>query len=417
MTFNFCRIFLRVELLSDILTADGHAIRQEIWKGIHNSSISRNGSHVWPSQPRPTEKAWNVWRLFLQRILHTNSSGRLEIPQQRIGLVVDWTWAYHESTNRLYHWAHEHILEYSLFRESRNHRIRQQQFRILGSVQDIPLGSVAVTVYHRGPSVLIDGIGMGDRRVLAKLAPIQRNINDYMVYQQVGTDDFLKTALIANKLMIMSDGSAKDGLGAAAWIVTSEELFTAGKFIKGSVKLPQCKADSYRAECFGLYGGLWTLSQLMQQLSLDKSNWGDIQIQCGCDNISALQRSFDLTRFPTIASSDSDFDIIGAIRSLLLSLPPIKWRHVKGHQQGPDLDIWGLLNNFADHEAGVTREDMTLEIPPADTLLLGEKWQILLGSTKLYKNIQSSIYDEISRSVVVPYWIKKIGSRKRGRLR
>jgi hypothetical protein len=288
---------------------------------------------------------------------------------------------------------------------------------MLGSVQDIPLGSVAVTVYHRGPSVLIDGIGMGDRRVLAKLAPIQRNINDYMVYQQVGTDDFLKTALIANKLMIMSDGSAKDGLGAAAWIVTSEELFTAGKFIKGSVKLPQCKADSYRAECFGLYGGLWTLSQLMQQLSLDKSNWGDIQIQCGCDNISALQRSFDLTRFPTIASSDSDFDIIGAIRSLLLSLPPIKWRHVKGHQQGPDLDIWGLLNNFADHEAGVTREDMTLEIPPADTLLLGEKWQILLGSTKLYKNIQSSIYDEISRSVVVPYWIKKIGSRKRGRLR
>jgi hypothetical protein len=35
-TFNYCRLFLQVELLSDLLTADGQSVRYEIWKGLHN---------------------------------------------------------------------------------------------------------------------------------------------------------------------------------------------------------------------------------------------------------------------------------------------------------------------------------------------------------------------------------------------
>jgi hypothetical protein len=36
-TFNYCRIYLRVELLSDIITADGKQVRRNVWAGIEDS--------------------------------------------------------------------------------------------------------------------------------------------------------------------------------------------------------------------------------------------------------------------------------------------------------------------------------------------------------------------------------------------
>ncbi len=263
-----------------------------------------------------------------------------------------------------------------------------------------------MTVYSQGSSVCIDGVGYGTPQDTV-LGYHQDSINKYISNQQYGEDDLFKEAIVGNKLMIMSDGSAKDGEGAAAWVITSEEMFLLGKFIKGSVKLPACNADSYRAECFGIYGGLWTLQQLLQQLHVTSSQMTSVVIQLGCDNISALQRGFDVSKHPVIGGRESDFDIIGSIRSLLPQLPTIQWQHVKGHQQGPILDIWSTLNNFADHEAGICRTDTFRETQPVDTKLPSEKWQIILGTSKLYKNLELMIYDEASRSVILPYWVKK----------
>ena len=61
-----------------------------------------------------------------------------------------------------------------------------------------------------------------------------------------------------------------------------------------------------------------------------------------------------------------------------------QWRHVKGHQQGPDLDIWAVLNNRVDEVAGASRERAD-NTPPPDILLPGEKWQLFLEDRKVYR--------------------------------
>jgi hypothetical protein len=125
--FNYCRIFLQVELLSDIITADGKSIRQEIWKGQTNNLHSFHRDY-WPHQPRPTEKAWTIWRSVLQRLLNLTCSGKCVNVQHRIWLTQDWQWSFHESTTRLYHRSNGIIQEYSLYRNGQTQRTRQKQF-------------------------------------------------------------------------------------------------------------------------------------------------------------------------------------------------------------------------------------------------------------------------------------------------
>jgi hypothetical protein len=216
----------------------------------------------------------------------------------------------------------------------------------------------------------------------------------------------LYEALFMNKLIIVSDGSAKDGDGASAWILTTDELFTSAQYILGQLKVPECKCDSYRAECFGIYGGLWSLIQLLHQFGGTRDFRGSA-IEVGCDNMSAISRCLDTRTYPAVRSSDSDFDIITGIRALIPDGLTIKWRHVKGHQTGDDLDVWGQLNNLADKLAGEHRMNLQAAMPPSATPIPGEKWQLTIRDNKIHKNIQSSVYQEMSRHNILPYWIKK----------
>jgi hypothetical protein len=198
----------------------------------------------------------------------------------------------------------------------------------------IPAGAIAVTVYLRGPNTLIDGMGMPKTSIRDAIP----QLSDFIRIQQFGTmADFLE-ALNNNRLLIMSDGSEKGGEGASAWILTSPELFSSNSSIQGRVKVPKCHCDSYRAECFGIFGGLWSLTKLLSLLTVDNTP-RKITIEIGCDNISALNKCFDTSKYPVVQNTDSDFDIIRAVRQVMPEGVTIKWRHIKGHQQGPDLDI------------------------------------------------------------------------------
>ncbi len=176
------------------------------------------------------------------------------------------------------------------------------------------------------------------------------------------------------------------------------------------MKVPQSQyMDSHRAECFGLYGGVYSLTQLMSRNPPTMGMDGDhltLQLQVGCDNISALRSCFDNNTYPYIGSKKADFDIIYATRTIMPGDTSFSWRHVKGHQTG-DLDIWGILNNLVDATAGEVRVAADPKRPPSNVRLPGEKWQIFTGDQKIYKNIRSTLYDTMSSHSVIPFWIKK----------
>ena len=112
--FNYCRLFLKVEMISDILTADGKSVRQDIWKGKQNDAPPL-GRDDWPQQPRPTEASWKLWRFLLQRMLDLNSNGKIQHCRPiRIRRTTDWPWVYEGTTERLYQLSSNIIWEYPM---------------------------------------------------------------------------------------------------------------------------------------------------------------------------------------------------------------------------------------------------------------------------------------------------------------
>jgi hypothetical protein len=72
---NCCRLFLQVECLSDISSADGTRIREE-WMECNTVKPSRS-LKKWPLQGNPGDEAWKIWRNFLTRAFLRNDKSLL----------------------------------------------------------------------------------------------------------------------------------------------------------------------------------------------------------------------------------------------------------------------------------------------------------------------------------------------------
>jgi hypothetical protein len=73
---NCCRIYLQVECISDICSADGSRILED-WK-FANDDPPSHSTKSWPRQGDPGEEAWHIWRSFLEKAFGT-TSGRLKL--------------------------------------------------------------------------------------------------------------------------------------------------------------------------------------------------------------------------------------------------------------------------------------------------------------------------------------------------
>jgi hypothetical protein len=159
--FNFCRIYLKVELLSDILTACGSKVRESVWLGAF-SEIGKKQCQ-WPNQPRPSKRCWKIWRLSLSGILGANEQGTLLVPHLGNCGSPDWQWIYSPSEQRLYE-NRRLGGYYSISNEGRWPRRQPYlQFSRLSFVDsdnvDIPSDSINVTIIGKHDTIVIDGIG------------------------------------------------------------------------------------------------------------------------------------------------------------------------------------------------------------------------------------------------------------------
>jgi hypothetical protein len=65
---NYCRLYLRVTLVSDISNAQGTHINPEVWWG--DRSTLPKPTSTYPRQSRPEAKSWIQWRSLLRLITH-----------------------------------------------------------------------------------------------------------------------------------------------------------------------------------------------------------------------------------------------------------------------------------------------------------------------------------------------------------
>ena len=59
--FNICRLYLGVELLSDIVTANGTHIRRNIMQGVRENT-NTGPTITTTTTPNPDAAAWKTWK-------------------------------------------------------------------------------------------------------------------------------------------------------------------------------------------------------------------------------------------------------------------------------------------------------------------------------------------------------------------
>jgi hypothetical protein len=89
---NKCRLYLKVFLLSDIVTGDGTKIISEVWMGKKFKPQSRCTKN-WPIWGKPMANEFNIWRTALKLTFCTSYDQKLIQPLGSWNLIpTTWTW-------------------------------------------------------------------------------------------------------------------------------------------------------------------------------------------------------------------------------------------------------------------------------------------------------------------------------------
>lgn len=308
LQINRCRIFLQIELLSDMVTADGLKFRNDIWEG--RKSNMRRSRGKWPNQPCPGNSLWVKWRNVLSKTFGANETGIFEQRKNSIMMSTNWRWYFSPTYTRLYEMEEEVIKVYSITRNARG-RTRSQHAQF-GQAQDdttlnLPDDATPVTVYKSSRNWIIDG--KSEFRYQVYQETNRTKWIQSIIEVTTGSDTILKNEFLQGRLCIVSDGSYKNNVASGAWILTSvncmHEHFIEGTARSTGVPVNQ---DSHRAECIGILGGITRMNYY-----LDKWDISEGTVTFACDNMSALRYSMDTIRYQCITANHPDFDVLQAI--------------------------------------------------------------------------------------------------------
>ena len=395
--FNFCRLYLQVETLSDIITANGLQIRRHILEGCTDNTMEKFTS-IHHQVINPSRKAWRNWKQMLQKAYNVDNAGFIRPSVDPISPSSNWIWFLQPSTDRIIRRTNEGHQIYTASTSSKRTRNKIYQYR--SQEATIPTAITPITVFTKGNGIKIDGIGT------MKTTIIPTTLLDWSTTIQhtiQGDPITLQQYLMSEQIILMSDGSVTEEGGYTAWVITTPNAYGNKCYISGYGKIFEYPTDSHRTECFGILGALSTYRYYQNKWKLHPH-----PIHLVCDNTSAINYSGNDSRYPYINSTMPDFDVLIAIREVLKSYTHT-FEHVKGHQDKSPRpwSILTTLNILVDQLASDAPEmwEQGSRTSFYD-YLPGEKWQVSLGNTKLYKNIDSQIRDYITEQQLPDVWQK-----------
>lgn len=224
-------------------------------------------------------------------------------------------------------------------------------------------------------------------------------------------DDFepLILGIQSGTAIAVTDGTFKDGLGAAAFVISptldspSTETFTLVNHTPGS---PQ-DMDAYRAELGGIYGIIRTVQDLCQAADVHQ---GSVTIACDC--VSALR---NITSPHNPPPSRPHHDMLSAIRHMLRN-SPLSWsfQHVRGHQD--DSLAYQLLNQWAQHNVDMdaaAKSYWTIlrnqQSPPHHLQPLPGQWSIWHRDSRFTSWTLTHAQHVYYRTSSTTFWNKRLG--------
>jgi hypothetical protein len=190
----------------------------------------------------------------------------------------------------------------------------------------------------------------------------------------------LAEAICKGTAIAVCDGSFKDELGMAAYVLEGET--TANRIVVVLVTPGNAEdQSSYRSELSGIFGVVVMVHLVCEHFAIK-----DGSIEVGCDCESALRQVFGKGPNFEPGTKDTDYDLQSAIRKMLENSPITwKWRHVTGHQDDDgieELDRWARLNVEMDSLAKVYWNDMGDE-QTASRAITNEYWPVSIRGDKV----------------------------------
>ena len=335
---NYCRMFLNVVLLSDITTAGGDKIETAMYHGNPQESVSTTTHHE-VTQSNPNGKAWKAWRKLMHLFCNRHT---LKLKHDYLGAWLvpreqqrrQWPILYDPDGNHIYcqvptGWT-KHEMMYYDYDGSPS-----------ATVTNLPATAVPCDFSTTQHTIRVDRY---EARQLAPAQPTSHSIQDLIqqlepweVHLLSGLE-FLTSeqdvwqALASTACIFASDGSAPQGKGSFAWILSDLQ---GNRMARCSGPVFGHKIGSYRSEGYGILSVLRFLLR-MKEIHTHPGDPRSHSLKSDSKSmIQVIHKHKGYAKIFPNATMASEWDVIAEILTTMKALtneftPELS--HVKGHQ-------------------------------------------------------------------------------------
>ena len=414
MSINRCRCYLNLLFLSDIATADGKCIDQDL---LSRDATPRTSSYSFPPE-FPTRDDWYTWSDVWRSALGYHGTLPQPLGEWLHSTHIIWTWSYDTRSDHIVQNCGSHLQIFKhdtkLKRITRSSALySRSQELFVGNPSDLLPATCAIIPSFRSEELRVSIKSIGPSLSLPNKLPssfwdVLEQLGGSWMWSNIHFDfdasvDWFLMALSHGSLVWVTDGShnptLSPDLSGAGWIVkdiTTNRQWACSFFEVSS------HANSYRAELLGLLSiHTFILALSKYYVLLNKST-----VELRCDNKGALRTSS--RKLVRIRPSSKCADILRCFRSLhkQLNNVHIHYAHVAAHMddvlQWDDLTIEQQLNVQCDLLAkkAVTMATKELQegnqLPSTDQLPL-EQCAIYIDNQKLSSDISNPLRFECSK--------------------
>jgi hypothetical protein len=239
---NACRLYLQVIIVSDITTASGEEIEDDIKRG--RQMIDRESRLHWPTQQRPPRQAWKQWQEALK---YLGNGPKLKQPlgDWTTASHQKWKWFLHQEDNELYKLSSDGWEQYPKYQrnEYRNTRASSRvKYSNFSSIIQPPTGTLLPASIMRGGAISTTGIKithsenpfppavepqvqhhLENRGGKLTPHPYYKNLLDQMENLMMERLPEIGDAIRYNDLYVCSDGAHNHSnrLGSHAWVFST----------------------------------------------------------------------------------------------------------------------------------------------------------------------------------------------------
>lgn len=402
---NRCRIYLQVELLSEICDASGTMLSDDYYNCIRSERNSLD-TRLWPRQHQPGPQHIKTWKQFLNQFLKRKKSYGIS---PSLGPWKDYSFFchcqiyYETSLGWLCRTAPNGFTARYLTIDCRRRswigsrltpcdKPDESWVKINIDVINDTIDTCEIAI----PARVTDNMTVPSKHAptwhqfLTTLPKLDQYLLQNIQFYDKKTPTCTVMADPTTILQIVSDGSVKEQTGTFGWIIATDTTVLFTNFGKCFGQ----PMTSHRAEFIGVLSWMIFIHRYSDFFSLSTY----CTIAAHCDNLSVVNSTNKIHHRKLNEALDPDYDIACEVRHLFVELMqyfPTTIQHVKGHQDSntpiAQLSWPAQLNVKADELADKgheCRNYITLEpipTPRAKIFLVSGKSMICSGEKSMLR--------------------------------